>query len=224
MIIYTGYFGGIKKYDYPNPISIALSTPDWFKGPKAEYLAPKKEWFFKWKNIFDEYKICKTIRTIWMPHDHCDDLDIEIAQDPCRWYVNKFYETVIANESPEVLYSKLIKTAQDAGYDVDEDHGEVTLLCYEKKLEPTLPLDTFCHRNIVSIFFKDATYDSVGECTKPREWVDFIPGVTGPTTEQFHKAVEATIKDLPRLLDDGDPEKLWTKEEFENNFPDLVEK
>jgi hypothetical protein len=52
MKIYTGYFARLKLYKLCNllPLSIAGKSPDWYDGDKFSLLAPKKDFFLKWKN------------------------------------------------------------------------------------------------------------------------------------------------------------------------------
>jgi hypothetical protein len=144
MKIYTGYFAAIKKYDYPCPISIAGKTPDWFTGPKATFLAPKADWFWTWKPIFDKFK--KEGRSRWAI------TPIEVIQnDPIGWYICKYTETVLT-EAPEIFYQRLEKLS---------DGKDCTLICYEKPDDGTP--ETFCHRNLVANFLKSGGFDVVGE-------------------------------------------------------------
>lgn len=53
-MIYTSYFAKIK--DLPQhiiPISIAGRAPDWYKGLQYKKLAPKYDFFMKWKENHD---------------------------------------------------------------------------------------------------------------------------------------------------------------------------
>lgn len=53
-MIYTSYFAKIK--DLPQhiiPISIAGRAPEWYKGPQYKKLAPKYDFFIKWKETGD---------------------------------------------------------------------------------------------------------------------------------------------------------------------------
>ena len=53
-MIYTSYFGRLKSL--PNniiPISICGKAPDWYKGLQYKKLAPKYNFFMKWKENHD---------------------------------------------------------------------------------------------------------------------------------------------------------------------------
>ena len=103
-MIYTSYFGNIKKIKAKMPqlvlISIAGKTPDWFDGKKLPELAPKYEWWKEWE---DNYK------------DNPPDNGI-------NFYTTKYYETVLSETDPESIATKL-KTIADG--------KDVCLLCYE---------------------------------------------------------------------------------------------
>ena len=49
-MIYTTYFAKLKDLpDYIIPISICGKAPDWYKGLQYKKLAPKYDFFMKWK-------------------------------------------------------------------------------------------------------------------------------------------------------------------------------
>lgn len=53
--IYTTFFDNIHKLsDDIIPISICLKQPDWWDGLEYKKLAPKKEFFLKWRETKDE--------------------------------------------------------------------------------------------------------------------------------------------------------------------------
>jgi uncharacterized protein YbcV (DUF1398 family) len=157
MIIYTGYFAGIKNHFYPNTISIAGKTPDWFYGLKAPFLAPKADWFWQWKEIFEDVKNSKRLNLGFNFDDPYSDLQKEIARDPIKWYINKYMETVLT-EAPEIYYSNLQKLINDWN-----DDTEITLMCYEKPFDKEHEFETFCHRNIVADYLKSGGFDVRGE-------------------------------------------------------------
>ena len=54
-IIYTSYFGARKKLpDNVCPIAICAKPPFWFHGPNCKMLAPKYDFFMKYKETHDE--------------------------------------------------------------------------------------------------------------------------------------------------------------------------
>lgn len=54
-MIYTSYFAKIKELQKNNiiPISICGKPPDWYKGLQYKKLAPKYDFFMKWKENHD---------------------------------------------------------------------------------------------------------------------------------------------------------------------------
>lgn len=54
MMIYTSYFAKLKSLpDNIVPISICGKAPDWYKGLQYKKLAPKYDFFMKWKENHD---------------------------------------------------------------------------------------------------------------------------------------------------------------------------
>lgn len=53
-MIYTSYFAKLKSLpDNIVPISICAKAPDWYKGLQYKKLAPKYDFFMKWKENHD---------------------------------------------------------------------------------------------------------------------------------------------------------------------------
>ena len=53
-MIYTTYFGKLKKLPkHIHPISICGKAPDWWTGKQYKKLAPKYDFFMKWKETHD---------------------------------------------------------------------------------------------------------------------------------------------------------------------------
>lgn len=72
-MIYTSYFAKLKSL--PNniiPISICGKAPDWYKGLQYKKLAPKYDFFMKWKDNHDNdyYTKCFNEQVL-------DKLDVE---------------------------------------------------------------------------------------------------------------------------------------------------
>lgn len=103
-MIYTSYFGNIKKIQAKMPqlvlVSIAGKTPEWFDGKKLPELMPKYEWWKEWR---DNYK------------DNPPDNGID-------FYTTKYHETVLSEVEPEQIAAKLKQLANGK---------DVCLLCYE---------------------------------------------------------------------------------------------
>lgn len=58
-MIYTSYFAKLNKFpDHFIPISICGKAPDWYTGLQYKKLAPKYDFFMKWKENHDnEYYV-----------------------------------------------------------------------------------------------------------------------------------------------------------------------
>lgn len=53
-MIYTTYFANLKKLpEYVTPVSICGKAPYWYKGLQYKKLAPKYDFFMKWKETHD---------------------------------------------------------------------------------------------------------------------------------------------------------------------------
>ncbi len=54
-MLYTSYFAKLKSLpDNIVPISICSKAPDWYKGLQYKKLAPKYDFFMKWKKDHDD--------------------------------------------------------------------------------------------------------------------------------------------------------------------------
>ena len=54
-MIYTSYFAKLKSLPEDLvPISICGKVPDWYKGLQYKKLAPKYDFFMKWKETHDD--------------------------------------------------------------------------------------------------------------------------------------------------------------------------
>lgn len=124
MMIYTSYFARLNSLpDNIIPISICGKAPDWYNGLQYKKLAPKYDFFIKWKesNDNDYYIKCfnelvlnvtsvkEVLSDIYkiLPENFKDDLESDIY----NWFENPF--------------------------------NHIVLICYEK------PSD-FCHRHLVA--------------------------------------------------------------------------
>lgn len=126
MIIYTSYFAKLKFLPKNViPISICSKIPDWYKGAQYKKLAPKYDFFMKWKETHDN-----------------------------DYYIKCFNEEVLANLIPHHVYDDLFDIAEDfvnelPENDIRKQHQKlkfpyvIALICYEKP-------DDFCHRHLVS--------------------------------------------------------------------------
>ena len=89
-MIYTSYFANLKSLPYDIvPVSICGKAPDWYKGFQYKKLAPKYEFFIRWKDnhdndyytrCFNEYVLNKldTGMVLSELKDMCSDKDIAL--------------------------------------------------------------------------------------------------------------------------------------------------
>lgn len=126
-MIYTTYFAKLNKLPSDViPISICGKAPDWYKGIQYKKLAPKYDFFMKWKE------------------NHDND-----------YYIKCFNEQVLSPLNPyrvlEEIHSLLPQEIKNnlnmanCPFWVNPDF-KIALICYEK------PGD-FCHRHLVADWF-----------------------------------------------------------------------
>lgn len=123
-MIYTSYFAKLKSLpDNVIPISICAKTPSWYKGIQYKKLAPKYDFFIKWKEDHDnDYYIERFNSEVLKPLNITrilDDLQMSLPE-----------EVKMKMQSP-VWRNK---------------DWHIVLVCYEK------PTD-FCHRHLVADWF-----------------------------------------------------------------------
>ena len=120
-MIYTSYFAQIKKL--PSniiPISICGKAPDWYGGLQYKKLAPKYDFFMKWKENHDNEYYIKCFKS-----EVLDKLNV----------------TRVLPEL-QVILPYEIKIEMDAPVYVSKD-THIVLVCYEKP-------EDFCHRHLVA--------------------------------------------------------------------------
>lgn len=121
-MIYTSYFGNIKKISKENDsiifFSIAGKAPDWYENAKTiqykkfSIFAPKYNW---WKEWHDEFK---------------NNLN---SVESIKWYKEKYLSTILEKIDVKNVVEELNKQANGK---------DVCLLCYETP-------NNFCHRKLV---------------------------------------------------------------------------
>lgn len=123
-MIYTSYFAKLKSL--PNnviPISICGKAPDWYKGLQYKKLAPKYDFFTKWKETHDN-----------------------------DYYVEHFQKEVLDTlDVIRTLHELHLLLPYDVKVDIQSSvwsnpDWHIALICYEK------PND-FCHRHLVADWF-----------------------------------------------------------------------
>lgn len=120
-MIYTTYFAKLKSLPKNIiPISICGKAPSWYTGLQYKKLAPKYDFFMKWKETRDnDYYIEHFQKEVLSPLD--------------------FIKTI--HELHLLLPYEVREKIQSAVWDAPDWH--IALVCYEK------PSD-FCHRHLVS--------------------------------------------------------------------------
>ena len=104
MKIWTYYYSKIK--DLPEevlPISIAGWGPKGLNFPEYRKLAPKKEWFWEYKENKDQ-----------------------------KFYKKKYSETVLNLLTPEEVYKDLMDILNQINQEFKTNYTDVALCCYEK--------------------------------------------------------------------------------------------
>ena len=129
-MIYTSYFAKLRTLPKNIiPISICAKTPDWYNGLQYKKLAPKYDFFKKWKE------------------NHDND-----------YYIKCFEEQVLgkldAHEVVRELDSLMtdVVTSIDYGFELSCGTPQFVLICYEK------PSD-FCHRHLVAKWLNDNGFE-----------------------------------------------------------------
>ena len=138
-MIYTSYFGKLKKVDKLTdgkiyiPYSIAFSTPKWFHGARIKRLMPDYDLISNYKNqVIDTQRYMeryqnKVLRDL-NPAEVVDELEYML---------------------PETVINRL----EQEGCSITEtDFINVLLCCYEKP-------EDFCHRHILAKWFNAHGYD-----------------------------------------------------------------
>ena len=123
-MIYTSYFAKLKSLpENVIPISICAKVPSWYNGLQYKKLAPKYDFFMKWKE------------------NHDNDYYIKCFNEQVLNQLN-VYEVI--NEMYEMLpepKNTLWKITNCLPW--DNSHVNIALICYEKS-------DDFCHRHLVA--------------------------------------------------------------------------
>lgn len=102
-MVYTSYFAKLKSLpENIIPISICGKAPDWYKGLQYKKLAPKYDFFMKWKE------------------NHDND-----------YYIKCFNEQVLNKTNVLAVLKELIDLTSSVS-DEDRIGKEICLICYEK--------------------------------------------------------------------------------------------
>lgn len=132
-MIYTSYFAKLKKLpDNIIPISICGKAPDWYTGLQYKKLAPKYDFFMKWKENHDNDYYIKCFK--------------EQVLDKLTQY------QVMLELQQKMSYSVQMHLAGVGKFIWDSNVYSIALICYEK------PGD-FCHRHLVADWLKISGVD-----------------------------------------------------------------
>lgn len=78
-MIYTTYFPNLRKLPASiTPVSICGKAPDWYKGLQYKKLAPKYDFFMKWKETHDNNYYVKCFKEQVLNKLHPDEVLAEI--------------------------------------------------------------------------------------------------------------------------------------------------
>lgn len=120
-MIYTTYFAKLKSLpENVIPVSICGKAPDWYTGAQYKKLAPKYDFFVKWKE------------------NHNNDYYIEHFQKE----VLDVLDIIRTLHELHLLLPEEVKIKIQSSVWHNNDY-HIALVCYEKP-------DDFCHRHLVS--------------------------------------------------------------------------
>ena len=111
-MIYTSYFEILEFLPKTMvPISICITPPDGYSGPEYKQLAPKVDFFRKWK----------------LNHDN-------------QYYTGEFSRLILNKSDADSVYADLIQIAKQyidtlPANDIRHQYFSIVLLCYEKPTE-----------------------------------------------------------------------------------------
>lgn len=116
-MIYTGYFGNIKKYTQNGliPISVAGKWPDWFVGFNYQALIPKYSWWKEWhdNHLSNEWYTEKYFETV------LNKLDVHKVADDLSKISNPIL--LCYEKPPQFCHRHLISAwLNDSGFDCQE--------------------------------------------------------------------------------------------------------
>lgn len=125
-MIYTSYFAQLKNLpDNIIPISICGKAPDWYHGLQYKKLAPKYDFFMKWKENHDNNYYIKCFNE-------------QVLSKLGRLKILNDLQLLILNNIKEKMNSPVW----------NNENFHIALICYEKPSE-------FCHRHLVADWLKE---------------------------------------------------------------------
>lgn len=188
-MIFTSYFGNLRNLPYNViPISIALKTPNWFKGLRYEKLAPKEEDFLKWKKDKNNENYIKNYNAHVL--DNLSRSDV----------IQDLYDLL----SPTI--KKFLK--KSGTHIWNNKHFHIALICYE------VP-DDFCHRHITADWLNEDMYDVKEWITRPIQPINIIVAGSRGFTD-YNSGKQAILSVIKGLLckNPCEPFEITTEPEF----------
>ena len=121
-MIYTTYFAQLKNLpDNIIPISICGKAPDWYTGLQYKKLAPKYDFFMKWKETHDDEYYVKCYK-----EQVLDKLDVKQVINELFSHNPEVQVALVCYEKPgEFCHRHLVaEWLKESGIDVEEWYGE----------------------------------------------------------------------------------------------------
>lgn len=101
-MIYTSYFGKLKQLpEDVIPISICGKAPDWYKGLQYKKLAPKYDFFMKWKENHDNEYYIKCFKEQVLDKLNAVDVILDFSKMVYSFNVGECAIALICYEKPE---------------------------------------------------------------------------------------------------------------------------
>jgi hypothetical protein len=136
-MIYTTNFASLRKLPSDIiPISISAKAPEWYNGIQYKKLAPKYDFFMKWKQNHDNQ--------FYIEHFQKEVLDMLFPSEVVLQLLLKVRNIKGLNYSPEIaLVCYEPKPPKDMTFeDIIKDDSKY-----------------FCHRHLVAVWFRDNGFD-----------------------------------------------------------------
>ena len=117
-MIYTSYFAKLKSLpDNIVPISICGKSPDWYKGLQYKKLAPKYDFFMKWKENHDNDYYIKCFN-----EQVLDKLDpMRVYQELCSLAKSDEFALICYEKPSDFCHRHLVSEwLKERGFDIEE--------------------------------------------------------------------------------------------------------
>ena len=122
-MIYTSYFAKLKYLpDNVVPIAICGKTPDWYKGLQYKKLAPKYDFFIKWKKNHDNEYYIKCFNEQVLNKLNASQVIMELKH-LCKNYSNNYSDICLIcyEKSSDFCHRHLVANwLKENGFDIKE--------------------------------------------------------------------------------------------------------